>query len=80
MRLEANTFKLKLRKIENSAGLTLPKEMLARLNVKAGLQIFAVEYRNGYLLTAVNPTVGKQIEAGNQLMDRYSNTFARLAK
>jgi putative addiction module antidote len=80
MRLEATTFKLKLRKIGNSVGLILPNEMLARLRVKAGQQIFAVENRNGYLLTAANPTVGKQVETGIQLMDRHSGVFAKLAK
>jgi putative addiction module antidote len=79
-RVEATTFTLKLRKIGNSVGLVLPKEMPTRLNVKAGQSIFAVETRSGYSLTAVNPAVGKQIDAGIQLMDLHNKVFVELAK
>jgi putative addiction module antidote len=78
--VEAATFILKLRKIGNSVGLVLPKEILTRLNVSAGQSIFAVETRGGYSLTAVSPTVGKQIDAGMQLMDRHDEVFIELAK
>jgi putative addiction module antidote len=79
-RVEATTFALKLRKIGNSVGLVLPKEMLTRLDVKAGQLIFAVETRGGYSLAAVNPIVGKQIDAGIQLMGRHNEVFVKLAK
>jgi putative addiction module antidote len=80
MRAEAATVRLKVRKIGNSVGLVLPKEMLSRLNVKAGQSIFAVEIRGGYSLTAVDPTVRKQIDAGIQLMDLHNKVFEELAK
>jgi putative addiction module antidote len=80
VRLEATTFTLKLSKIGNSVGLVLPKEMLPRLNVKAGQSIFAFETHGGYSLAAVNPTIGKQIDAGIQLMDRHGEVFVELAK
>lgn len=73
--MEATTFTLKLRKMGNSVGLVLPKEMLTRLNIKAGQSIFAVETLGGYSLTAVDPAVGKQIDAGI-----HSEVFAELAK
>jgi putative addiction module antidote len=79
-RVEATTFTLKLRKIGNSVGLVLPKEMLTRLNIMAGQSIFAVETHGGYSLTAVDPAVGKQIDAGIQLMDRHGEVFVELAK
>jgi putative addiction module antidote len=78
--VEATTFTLKLRKIGNSVGLVLPKEMLTRLNVKAGQSIFAVETRGGYSLTAVDSAVGKQIDAGIQLMNQHNEVFDELAR
>ena len=79
-RVEATTFTLKFRKIGNSVGLVLPKEMLTRLNIMAGQLIFAVETHGGYSLTAVDPAVGKQIDAGIQLMDRHGEVFVELTK
>lgn len=78
--MEAATFTLKLRKIRNSVGLVLPKEMLTRLSVKAGQSIFAVKTCSGYSLTAVNPAVGRQVDAGIQLMDQHNEVFVELAK
>jgi putative addiction module antidote len=79
-RLEATTFTLKLRKVGNSIGLVLPKEMLARLGVKADQSIFAIETCTGYSLTAVNPAVRQQIDAGIQIMDQHNEVFTELAK
>jgi antitoxin MazE len=42
---------LKLRKTGNSLSTTWPKELLARLNVKAGDRLFVIETRHGVMVT-----------------------------
>jgi putative addiction module antidote len=71
---------LKLRKVGTSTGLVLPKEMLGHLHAKEGQEIFAIETPSGYTLTALDPRVQEQVEAGEAFMDRYRDVFAALAK
>ncbi len=72
--------KLKLRAVGTSAGIVLPKEMLARLRAAKGATLYAVEAPSGYVLTTLDPEVKAQIEKGEAFMDRYRDVFAALAK
>ena len=72
--------KLKLRPVGTSTGIIVPKEMLARLGVKKGDALFAVETPDGYLLTPYDPQVEKQLKLGRELMAKYRDTFRALAK
>ncbi|HTD27936.1 MAG TPA: AbrB/MazE/SpoVT family DNA-binding domain-containing protein, partial [Xanthomonadaceae bacterium] len=47
--------KLKVTAIGNSAGVILPKELLARLRVDKGDELFALETPDGIRLTAFDP-------------------------
>jgi len=71
---------LKLRAVGTSTGVVLPKEMLLRLRADKGETLYAVETPNGYVLTALDPGVKKQVESGEEFMDRYRDAFAALAK
>jgi putative addiction module antidote len=71
---------LKLRAVGTSTGVLLPKEALARLRAEAGDTVYAIETPTGYEITTLNPTVKKQVEAGEAFMDRYRDVFAALAK
>jgi len=46
---------LKVTKIGNSAGVILPKELLARLRIGPGDTLYATESADGVRLTAANP-------------------------
>lgn len=72
--------KLKLRAIGTSTGAALPKEMLQRLKVKRGDELFAVETPDGYLVTPYDPAVDEQVKLGRQLMAKYRDTLRALAK
>ena len=72
--------KLKLRKVGTSTGLLLPKEVLRRLNVEEGDNLFAVETPDGYLLTPYDPEVEEQVKQGLEFMAKYRDTFRALAK
>ena len=72
--------KLKLRSVGTSTGVLLPKEMLVRMKVGKGDELFAVETADGYLLTPYDPEVVKQVEAGRKLIRKHRNILRALAK
>jgi len=71
---------LKLTTIGTSTGAVIPKEMLARLKVKKGDTLYAIETPQGYLLTPYDPAIDEQLKAGQQFMRDYRDTFKALAK
>lgn len=72
---------LKLRKVGNSVGLVLPKEVLTHLNVAEGDSLCVTSSADGSLrLSATNPTVVKQLEVASSVIRRYRNTLRELAK
>jgi putative addiction module antidote len=72
---------LHLRKIGNSVGFILPKELLARLNLKEGDKFYPVEQPDGSLkLSPFNPKHARTMEIARQVMHEYRDTFAVLAK
>lgn len=81
-----NTYKhglgvtLKLTKIGTSTGIVIPKEMLSRLKVEKGDNLFAIETPEGYLLTPYDPAVEEQLKLGREFIKEYRETFKVLAK
>lgn len=72
---------LKLTAIGTSTGVIIPKEMLARMNVAKGDQLFAVEAPDGgYRLTPFDPDFAKKMEKAEDIMRRYLNTLHVLAQ
>lgn len=71
---------LKLRAIGNSVGVVLPKELLARLNLAEGDSLQVVESQDGLLLTVVPQETESQLDLGREMMRKYRETFAALAK
>lgn len=71
---------LKVRKIGNSLGVVLPKDVLAKLNVEEGAELTVTETPGGLMLSAYDDEVARQIEIGRDLMKRYRNALRELAK
>ncbi len=72
---------LQLRKIGNSVGLILSKDLLARLHLKEGDKLSIIEQtEHGLKLTPHNPTHSKAMEIARQIMDEYKDTFREIAK
>ncbi len=71
---------LKLTKIGTSTGAVLPREMLTRLKVEKGDTLYAIETKEGYLITPYDPAISDQLEAGREFMKEYRDTFKALAK
>ena len=72
---------LKLRKIGNSLGVVLPKEVLAHLKVGEGDTICVTEAVDGGLRVGPsNDEFKKQMEAADSVINRYRRTLRELAK
>jgi putative addiction module antidote len=72
---------LQVRKIGNSIGFILPKETAARLDLKEGDRLFLVEQPGGgFILTPHDPDFEKAMEIADEIMDKYRDTLAALAK
>lgn len=73
--------KLKIRKVGNSSGLVLPKEVLARLDVEAGDEVFLTETEGGgYSLSPLDPDFERQMTIARRGMKKYRNALHELAK
>jgi putative addiction module antidote len=71
---------LKLRKVGNSLGVVLPKEVLAHLKVEEGDTVTVTEAQDGVRLSASNPEFAKTMTVFESLNRRYRNTLRELAK
>ncbi|MFT4274835.1 MAG: AbrB/MazE/SpoVT family DNA-binding domain-containing protein [Rhodopseudomonas sp.] len=79
--IEIEATALQIRKIGNSVGVILPKELLARLNLKEGDKFYPVEQPDGSLrLTPYNPKHARTMKIARDLMREYRDTLAALAK
>lgn len=72
---------LQVRKIGNSIGFILPKETVARLELKEGDRLFVVEQPGGgFMLTPLDPDFERTMEVAEEIMEKYRDTLATLAK
>lgn len=72
---------LKVRKIGNSLGVVLPKEVIENLHTGDGKKLFLTKATDGtYRMTAYDPEFERQIKLAEECTDRYRNTLRELAK
>ena len=72
--------KLKIRNVGNSLGVVLPKELIARLRVSKGDQLFVQETVDGLRLTAYDPEFEKQMEIAKMVMQEDRDALRALSK
>ena len=73
--------KIEIKKIGNSDGLILPRELMQRLDLKRGQELHVTELAGGGLqLLPYDPDFEKTIEIADEVMDEYRDTLAVLAK
>ena len=72
--------KVKIHKIGNSLGMTLPKEVLQKLKVGEGDSIFVTETTDAIQLTAGNPDFEREMVAYRKVVNKYRNALRELAK
>ena len=72
--------KLEIKKIGNSTGLILPKELLVRLGFEQGDVVMVTETSDGFAVTRGDAVFEKGIEIARKAMKTYRNTLKELAK
>ena len=72
--------KLKITTIGNSAGVILPKELLARLRLEKGDELLALETPDGIRLTVYDPTLAEQMEVAEKIMREDRLVLHQLAQ
>jgi putative addiction module antidote len=66
--------------IGNSAGIILPKEILARLKVEKGDNLFVTEDPHGIRLVPFDQDFATQMEAAREVMRENRDVLQRLAE
>jgi putative addiction module antidote len=73
--------KIEIKKIGNSDGLILPRELMQRLDLKRGQQLHLTELAGGgFQALPYNPDFEKTMDIAEEIMDEYRDTLAALAK
>ncbi|MGH2356952.1 MAG: AbrB/MazE/SpoVT family DNA-binding domain-containing protein [Candidatus Limnocylindria bacterium] len=70
---------IRLRQAGGSVSATLPKEMVDRMNLGAGDEVFAVDTPDGILITPYDDATARALEAARRGARRYRNALRRLA-
>ena len=71
---------LEIRKIGNSAGIILPKELLAQLGAEVGETLSVVTTPRGIELSVEEPDFDAQMAAAREVMARRKRALRELAK
>lgn len=71
---------IKLRKVGNSVGAVLPKEVLHTMQVDEGDTVFLTLAPDGFRLTPYSPEFEQQMETARKIMKRRRNVLRELAK
>jgi putative addiction module antidote len=72
--------KLKITAIGTSAGVILPKELLARLRVDKGDELYALETPDGIRLTTYDPELAAQMEVAEEVMRKRRSLLHKLSQ
>ncbi len=71
---------LKIQQVGGELGVTLPAEMVERLGLAPGGELFLTEAEGGYTLTTQTAESARQYALGLQVMRDFDATFRELAK
>lgn len=73
-------FKLKITTVGNSTGVVLPKEVLAKMQVEKGDNLYLTETANGFEISPYDPDFESEMAIARQVMKKYRNALRELAK
>jgi antitoxin MazE len=73
--------KIEIKKIGNSDGVILPRELMQRLDLKRGQFLHVNELvGGGFQALPYDPDFEQTMEIADEIMDEYRDTLATLAK
>lgn len=72
--------KLRITTIGNSAGVILPRDVLARLRVEKGDELHVIETPDGIALSVYDPVLAAQMDVAEQIMREDRNVLHKLSQ
>ncbi|HBH41690.1 MAG TPA: AbrB family transcriptional regulator [Rhizobiales bacterium] len=73
--------KIEIKRIGNSEGFILPRELMQRLGLKRGQELHITELAGGgFQALPYDPDFEKTMEIVDEIIDEYRDTLAALAK
>lgn len=78
--LMAMAHKIKIRKVGNSLGVLLPKDLLEDMKVEEGAELSIEKIDGVYHVTPVDPHFERLMAVYQDVVSRYRNTLRELAK
>ena len=71
---------VKVRKVGNSLGIVLSRDVIASLGVDNGDELFLIKTKSGYQISPYDPEFAKQVSAAEQIMKKRRNMLRKLAE
>jgi putative addiction module antidote len=72
--------KIEIKRIGNSEGFILPRELMQRLGLKRGQELHVTELPGGgFQALPYDPEFAKTMEIVDEIIDEYRDTLAELA-
>lgn len=71
---------VKVTTVGNSAGVVLPKEILAKLRVTKGDTLYVIETQDGIELTPYRPDFAQQMDLAREVMRENRDVLRKLAE
>lgn len=72
--------RLKVRKVGNSLGVTIPAQTAQQLHVREGDSLYLTQAPDGFRLTPYDPHFARTMEIAEGFLARYRNTLRELAR
>lgn len=72
--------KLKITTVGNSAGVVLPKELLTRLRLEKGDELYVTELPDGIKLAPYDPELERQMQVAEGVMRRRRTLLRKLSE
>lgn len=69
-----------LRAIGNSTGVILPRDLLTKLRLNEGDQVYITETPDGFMLRGYNPEFAAQMTVAEQIMREDRDALRKLAE
>ena len=73
-------YTIKIQKIGDSLGITLPQEVLEQLDVAEGDNLFVTKTEDGVQITNHDPNFAKAMKAYKKGSEKYKNALRELAQ
>ena len=71
---------VKVRKVGNSLGVVLSKEVVSRLGVNSGDELFLIQTKSGYQISPYDPEFAAQVSVAEAVMKKRRNMLRKLAE